>query len=400
MKRVMFVDDSPNVLSGLRRMLHKMSNEWEMEFAEDAHTALAMMAEKPFDAIISDMRMPEVNGAQLLREVAKLYPGTVRFILSGHSDHELILQSVGCTHQFLAKPCEPSQLIASIKNSFAIRGLLANEELKRQIANVPSLPTLPTTSTRLLQALASETVSLDTVAQIVAEDVGMTVKILQMVNSAFFGLPTHVDSPARAVSLLGIETVKALVLTAGVFEQFKIMPLESMSLESVYSHSMSVGVTAQKIARRLKLDKRIADDAMLAGMMHDIGKPILLMHFRNELSTALQIAAEQNISLHTAEERIMGVSHAEIGAYLLSLWGEPDSTVEAVLQHHHPSRSKSNCINALTMVHIANGLHCVDKYPDIQSWKKRALDESYLEALQLTDAVEELAASNLVEVTA
>ncbi|MGB5106306.1 MAG: response regulator [Candidatus Zixiibacteriota bacterium] len=400
MKRVMFVDDSPNVLSGLRRMLHKMSGEWEMEFAEDARTALAKMAEKPFDAVVSDMRMPDINGAQLLRQVADLYPGTVRFILSGHSDHDLILQSVGCTHQFLAKPCEPAQLIACIRNSFVIRGFLQDEELKRKIANVPSLPTLPATSSRLLEALASETISIDCVAKIVAEDVGMTAKILQMVNSAFFGLPTHVDSPTRAVSLLGIETIKALVLTAGVFEQFNIAPLENLSIESIYAHSMSVGVTAQKVARKLKLEKRLIDDAMLAGMMHDIGKPILMMHFRENLGAAMRITSEERAPMYAAEEKVMGVSHAEIGAYLLSLWGEPDSTVEAVLQHHHPSRVNNLTVNALTAVHLANALIHRIEYSDFDSWKTNALDWSYLEGLQLTAMVEDLLASNLVEITA
>ena len=397
MKRVMFVDDSPNVLSGLRRMLHKMSDEWEMEFAEDAHTALAKMAEKPFDAVISDMRMPEVNGAQLLQKVAELYPGTVRFILSGHSDQELILQSVSCTHQFLAKPCEPAQLISSIKNSFMIRGLLADEELKRQIACIPSLPTLPSTYNKLMAALGSETISLDTVARIVSEDVGMTAKILQMVNSAFFGLPTHVDSPLRAVSLLGVETIKALVLTAGVFDQFTISDLGNLSLERIYAHSMSVGVMAQKIARRLKLEKRLVDDAMLAGMMHDIGKPILLMHFRETLGSALKISAESQIPLYAAEEQVMGVSHAEIGAYLLSLWGEPDSTVEAVLQHHHPSRIANPRVNALTAVHLANALHEKANFADIEEWKKKALDWEYLSKIQLAAMVEDLAGTCTME---
>ena len=400
MKRVIFVDDSPNVLSGLKRMLHKMSDEWEMSFAEDARSALVMMAEKPYDAVISDMRMPEINGAQLLRQVAELYPDTVRFILSGHSDHELILQSVGCTHQFLAKPCEPAQLISSIRNSFAIRGLLANAELRRQIANVPSLPTLPATYHRLLEALGSETISLDTVARIVAEDIGMTTKILQRVNSAFFGLPTHVESPLRAVSLLGMETIKALVLTAGVFEQFNIAELNGVSLESVYSHSMKVGVTAQCIARKLKLEKRLLDDAMLAGMMHDIGKPILLMHFRENYAAAMTNTAQTGEPMHKTEAEILGVSHAEIGAYLLSLWGEPDSTVEAGWQHHQPRRVGSPKVNAVTTVQIANALHHRDRYDDINQWKSNELDMNYLRNIQLADMVDELAQGCTVEAQA
>src|SRR5262245_37814840 len=100
MKKILFVDDEPNVLQGLERMLRSMRHEWEMQFAMSGPAALERLAEQTFDVIVSDMRMPGMTGAQLLTEVSQRHPHIVRIILSGQADQEDILRSVGPTHQY------------------------------------------------------------------------------------------------------------------------------------------------------------------------------------------------------------------------------------------------------------------------------------------------------------
>lgn len=391
MKRILFVDDEPNVLNALKRMLHKMNGSWEMVFANNGKEALELLGKQRFDAIVSDMRMPEITGSQLLKKVKELHPGIVRFILSGHSDNELIMQSVGCTHQYLAKPCDPNLLVSTIENSFGLRELLADEELRNKIAEIPALPTLPETYTKLVSALGSDSTSIETVAKIVGTDIGMTAKVLHLVNSAFFGLPCRVDSTLRAVSFLGLETIKTLVLTVGIFEQFEVADIEGMSLEQIYSHSLAVGVTAQKVAQRLELEKRDIDDALMAGMTHDVGKPIMLIHFRDKLQSAIQLSRQKSIPLHQAERETLGVTHAEIGAYLLSLWGEQDPIVESVALHHRPSCNAQKTPNVLTAVHIANALQSRADFDDIEHWQATALDVVYLRELGIADRIPALA---------
>ena len=391
MKRIMFVDDSPQVLGGLKRMLYKMQGEWEMSFAESGREALETLATKEYDAIISDMRMPEMNGAQLLNKVKTNYPGMVRFILSGHSDHELIMQSVGCTHQYLAKPCEPDLLVSSIRSSFALRDMMLEDNLRRKIADIPNLPTVPETYRQLLKALNEENTSLETIANVVGRDVGMTTKILHLVNSAFFGLPRRVDSPHRAVSLLGLETIKALVLGAGVFEQFQMGGNEQAELEKIYMHSIAVGALAQKMAQELNLEKRLADDALLAGIMHDVGKPILLLHFPEKLREATKLMTSNSIPMWQAEQQVFGVSHAEIGAYLLSLWGEPDAIVEAVAFHHRPTAAIGTKLNSLTAVHLANVFQQRAASQATAETSMDSLDRNYLSQVGLLERISELA---------
>jgi len=387
-KRILFVDDQPNILAGLRRMLHKMQDEWEMEFCESGKEALATMEKQPFDLVVSDMMMPEMNGAQLLKKVRELYPGTVRFILSGHSDRELILQSVGYAHQYIAKPCDADKLKHYLNSSSGLRQILSNPELHARIARVKTLPSPPDIYNQIVLELQSETASIDSIAKLISKDVSISAKLLQIVNSAFFGLPQHVESVAKAVNYLGLNTVQGLVLSAGVHDQLKDAAIPEALLESIFNHSMAVGGHAKKIAVEIGLQQRDTEDALIAGLLHDIGKLVMLANFKDEMSAAIKLAQEKSIEPCLAEKEILGANHGEIGAHLLSLWGLHDPILEAVAFHHNPQHTTEPTKNILTTVHIANAIdNC--KPGDGDEFLS-ALDAEYLEALDLIDQVSHL----------
>ena len=155
-KRLLFVDDEPNVLSGLKRSLHAMRAEWDMEFVDSANAALAALEKQPYDAIISDMRMPLMDGADLLEEVKKRYPDTVRMILSGQSSRGAVFRSISPAHQFLAKPCDPQKLGSRLKQAFATRDLLSNQSVKTVVSRMRSLPSLPTLYGEVMAELQRE----------------------------------------------------------------------------------------------------------------------------------------------------------------------------------------------------------------------------------------------------
>ncbi len=384
---ILFVDDDPSILSGLRRMMHPFRDEYEMFFANSGPEALDMMGQKPSDIVISDMRMPGMNGAELLHKIYDQYPGTIRFILSGHSDRTLIMQSVGFAHQYLAKPCDPESLRNSINRSLTLQNLLANPYLHRCIADIKSLPTPPLLYKELVFELQSEEVSVKGIGDIISRDIGMTAKLLQIVNSAFFGLPTHVEDVVRAVNLLGLDTVRALVLTVGIFEQSQVPPMQSISVDSIYQHSLSVGTAAKRLAKAIGLDQRQADEALMAGMMHDIGQLVCLIHLREELQEVLEATRQKRLALYRAEIEIIGVSHADIGAHLLSLWGLPTAIVEAVAFHHNPADHFYPKPSALTAVHLANAfMHQIANNDNIN----RYLDIEYISRLGLTARLDEL----------
>ncbi len=351
MRRVLFVDDEPRILEGLRRMLRPQRAEWDMAFAPGGAAALALMEATPFDVIVSDMRMPGIDGAALLTRVRDLYPEVVRIVLSGHTEMATALQVVPVAHQFLAKPCDAEMLRVGIERACHLKGLLHDEAIRRTVGAVGDIPSIPRIYEALTNALMDADVSLAKIAKIVEQDVGICAKILQLVNSAFFGISHSMTNIQNAVSYLGINTLRSLVLSVEIFRTFTPQrKIEGFSLEAMHRHAQ---LTAQ-IARRLPMPKHLIDIAMVAGMLHDVGKLILAWKLPDRFEKALMEASASQIPLYQAEERLEGFGHAEIGAYLLGLWGLPYTVVEAVALHHRPNRVPHQGFDAISAVYAAN----------------------------------------------
>jgi putative nucleotidyltransferase with HDIG domain len=389
-RRILFVDDQQAILDGLKRVLRKMTDQWDMEFVTNGGVALERMAQQPFDLIVTDMIMPQMNGVELLREVRKLYPETVRFVLSGHSDRELILQATGFAHRYLAKPCDPEALRDHLHNSLGLRELLNSEQLHARISSISTLPAVPHIYRQLVEELQSEMPSVQRIASLISGDIGITAKMLHMVNSAFFGLPTRVTNVLQAVNLLGLDTVQGLVLAAGLMGEFEQQPGKAAIVERIYKHSLLVGTLAQKTVKLLQLDKRTAEDALMAGLLHDIGKLVLLVHLSAEQQSIEQIASVQGLSFLEAEIAVLGVTHATIGAHLLSLWGLPDSIVEAVAYHHTPSDLSNPRLSVLTAVYLASQLADAPDGSELSN-PEAHFDMEYLRTLGITDILPRLA---------
>lgn len=351
MRRVLFVDDEQRILEGLRRMLRPQRHEWEMAFAPGGEAALAMMEASPFDVIVSDMRMPGIDGAALLCHVREHYPQMVRIVLSGHTELSTALRVVPVAHQFLAKPCDAEVLRVAIERACHLRALLNDESIRRTVTALGDLPSLPRTYEALTKALADADTPLLTVAKIIEQDVGISAKVLQLVNSAFFGVSHAITNIQSAVSYLGVNTLKNLVLSVEIFRAFKPQKeLPGFSLEKLQHHAQ---LTTQ-IAGRLPVPKHLCDIAIVAGMLHDVGKLILAWKMSEHFEKVLAESLVAGCPVYTIEERLDGFSHAEIGAYLLGLWGLPYTIVEGVALHHGPNRVPHQNFDAISAVHAAN----------------------------------------------
>jgi HD-like signal output (HDOD) protein/CheY-like chemotaxis protein len=375
--QIVFVDDEPLVLQGLQRSMRSMRNEWDMAFLDNAAAALAFMAEAPVSVIVSDMRMPVMNGAQLLGEVMKRHPKTVRLILSGHADQELILQCVGSTHQFLSKPCDPEQLRATVRRAMDLEANLKNEGLQQLVGRMEHLPSVPSLYSEIVDKMHDPEVVLEDVGAIIAKDAGMTAKVLKLVNSAFFGLRREVSSPAEAVSYLGLDTIKSLVLSMHAFSQFETASAAGFSLAAVWNHSMATAAAAKQITQIEANDRKMMDEAFVAGLLHDAGKIALAFNFPDEYTKVMAQTQTNSGDLIRAEQEILGANHADVAGYLLGLWGLPTPVVEAIALHHHPNITRNDNFSPLTAVHIANAL--LNTGPD----QAPALDLKYLDRLHL-----------------
>jgi len=353
---ILFVDDEPLVLQGLQRMLRPMRNEWEMEFATGGPAALERMAQASFDVVVADMRMPGMNGVELLNEVLKRHPQTVRLILSGHADEELIMKCVGITHQYLSKPCDPEALKAAVNRAFTVGVCLNNPRLKELVCKVDRLPSVPSLYMEMVEQLKDPEVDLSAIASTISKDIAMTAKILKLVNSAFFGLRRGITNADEAVAYLGVNTLKTLVLSIHAFAQFEGKRNGKFSLEQLWAHSLQVAGAARLIARAEDAPARLVEEAFVAGMLHDAGQLVLATNLGSQYDAVIAQAHASRSPLESAEAAAFGTTHAEVGGYLLGLWGLPVPVVEAIALHHQPSLSQATGFSALTAVHVAEAL--------------------------------------------
>jgi putative nucleotidyltransferase with HDIG domain len=353
-KQILFIDDEPNILEGLRRMLRRECSEWGMQSATSGAKALEIMDAKPIDLIITDMRMPEMDGADLLREVKRRHPGVIRVVLSGQADSDLAMKAVGVAHQFISKPCDSETLKTVINRAVSLRALLTGSSLKDIISEMGTLPSVPALYLEMTEELQSLEPSIQKVGQIIARDPGMTAKVLQLTNSAFFGLRRRIADPADAVAYLGLNCIQHLFLAVHAFSQFTPPVTSTFSIDLLWEHSLSTAALAKAIAEEEEAVKYIAQEAFTAGLLHDIGKLIFADRVAGRHAEAANLARMNSIPLWRAEHQVFSVTHAEVGAYLLGVWGLPDGIVEAVAYHHHPMDSANKPFCALTAVHAAD----------------------------------------------
>jgi putative nucleotidyltransferase with HDIG domain len=353
---MLFVDDNPNVRGGLERMLWSMRKEWDIAFAGSGAEALEAMARKPCDVIVTDMRMPAMNGADLLEKVRDRYPTTLRIVLTGQSDEEALLKSVVPAHRFLSKPCDAKMLKDAVSRAGHLRDLLHSNEIRAVVSRIGSLPSLPTLYARLIEEVKSPDCSIDRVAEIIRQDVAMTAKVLQLVNSAFFGLPRHVSSIRHATNIIGVNTIKDLALLVKAFSEFEGSEDIKALIDRTLNHSLDVACLARRIMEIEEGDKEIADATFMVALLHDVGKLVLATGFDPTYGSVAREAAAQGVACWKAEQGAFGASHAEVGAHLLTLWGLPDATVEGVAFHHDPAAAIPEGFGPLIAVHAANAL--------------------------------------------
>jgi putative nucleotidyltransferase with HDIG domain len=388
MKRILFVDDEPKILEALQRMLRPQRNEWEMAFAPGGEAALAMLEAESFDVIVSDMRMPGVDGAALLETVREKYPGMLRVILSGYTELEASFRAVPVAHQFLLKPCDPDALRIAIERATSLLQALNSKMLTGLVGSLQDLPSVPRAFAELRDALSDPETSLERVVKIVEQDVAICAKVLQLVNSAFFGVTREVSDIRTAVSYLGISILQNLVLSLEAFRCFQPnKSIPGFSLEQFHEHSQ----LAAKIAAAAPGKSKAGGVAVGAALLHDIGKLVIAERAPQPFARAIRGAQEEKRPLYAVEEQLIGVSHAEVGAYLLSLWGLPYPLVEAVAHHHHPGRVPHDKLGVVPVVYLCNLLahEHENRSPSQPGLITEEIDANIVAEAGLTEQIEE-----------
>lgn len=332
-QRVLFVDDEAAILDALRAVLRPQRREWDMVFAVGGPAGLQEVEKSKFDVVVTDMRMPVLDGAALLTRVKQLQPHAIRIVLSGQTDPQTALKSVFTAHQFLAKPCDTEKLRNVVKRCCDLNSLLSAEEFKSLAADVSVLPSAPTTYLAISKALADPNAGIGDVARIVEREPVLCAKVLQVANSAFFGLPRAVSSVSQAATYLGTLALRDLTLAMETMAAGHASRLPAARYKQFQVNALAVGLLGR---RWYGADRRKGDDAFVAGMLRDMGHLVL--------------AAQGGGASAPLEQ------HAALSAYLLGLWGIPHPVLEAVAFHEHPERVAHDSLEVMDVVHLMDAI--------------------------------------------
>jgi putative nucleotidyltransferase with HDIG domain len=352
--RVLFATDDPSALRAFRTAFPPQQREWETVVARGGTEALKRLEGDPFDALVADARLSGTPCPDVLLEARRRHPPTARIVLADASSAAELVRLVALAHRVLPKPFDPAELRGCVQRAFALRELLHSPALASVVGRMSSVPALSTVYARIAEELTMPDFSLAAVGDLVSQDVAIAARLIQMANSALVGLRKPTANPYQAVRILGADLTRTLVLAADLFSRYNPQALRPFSIESLWEHSQAVAELAAAIAFDVRADERVVREAALGGLLHDIGQLTLASHLSGPYKEVLSLTRIEGLPNVEAEARVLGTTHAEVGAYLLGLWGLPDGVVEAVAWHHHPGKCPGTAFTALTAVHVAD----------------------------------------------
>lgn len=362
-RRVLFVDDEQSILQALARMLRPLRHDLQPEFVESGKEALALLAERPFDVVVADMRMPGMDGATFLAEVQKRHPHLIRIIFSGNSETEAAMRALPVAHQFLAKPCEAEQVRSVIARAVGLQELLSDRELRSLISGIKKLPAQPKIFMELTALLADPGSGALEIAKLVKRDPMLCAKLLHVVNSAFFGVPRRTASIEMAINYLGTTMLRAITLATAV--NTTLGP-RARKIGYDFDAAQAEAILAAHLAGQMFDNRALAQDAYAAALLQNLGEVLLLIERTDDFGRVTVHAREHGIQLYEAEKQLGVVSHAHVGAYLLGAWGLPGNIVEAVAHHHDPLAMPHDTFDLVDAVFAATLLarHYLASDPD------------------------------------
>lgn len=376
MKRVLFVDDNETVLNTYRNVFSRKKDEWQCFFAIDVMDAIDILAYAEIDIIISDLDMPLYNGAQLLTYVQGRFPGITRIIFSGSHDVKQNMQTVNCAHRFISKPHTIADIEAVIEQIYHLYRTLIDAKTRYILNGITNLPALPSVYYEIIEEFSKEDYSLSVIAELISSDIGLTVEILKMVNSAYFGLNETISSAHQAVTLLGGEIVKGLILTAHISRSFTLEE-QTFSIETWEDHSLLTGIFCKAIAEYENMSKDQTELAFVCGILHDVGRIILATAFPEKYQKVVEISTATKRPLEEVEKEVIGATHSTVGAYLLGLWGLPNTLVESVATHHTPSKFHGEERDFVQILHLAD-LFTYEMVPSFNTSGIEQVEKSFM----------------------
>jgi HD-like signal output (HDOD) protein len=334
--RILMVNESETWLQEIRRTFWQKHRHWEVLLAHGADEAMLALKRDLVDVLITGMQLPGINGAELLHQVRELQPGVVRILMVEAEQAEQAEQSEGDLHRLFITPVEPAFLISVVESLDSEDDEECVRAIRTAVGGLGHLPSLPSLYSELVALLQREDAGMKEVARLVRKDPSMAGQVLKTANSVHFSGGRSVAELGQAVAMLGVDSLRSLVLFRGIVSGFKTPKPAGLDLEQVWFHSFEVAAGTRKLVM-LEGESGLADRAFSAGLLHDIGLVVFAMEPTGRYRAVLEQAQVSRVPLAVLEHETFGVDHAQLGAHLLSLWGLPPAFCRPVREHHAPS---------------------------------------------------------------
>lgn len=353
---VLFVDDQKTLLNAVERIVRKQAKDWDVHFSDSAASAIEILKTHTINVVVSDMRMPEMDGVELLDHVKDEYPNIIRFILSGYSKTDRTLDAVRVAHQYFIKPFSTKELIDALELTHTLYKRIRNPGLQGIIASIDRLPTPRKIYYEISTELNNPHTTIEKISTIIASDTAITGKVLQVVNSAFFGRSQRVDSIDESVGILGLEAVRSLVLVAGIASDHAEILNGLISIDLYSRHCMEVALLCRWISKELGYSPQQRDTLFTVGLLHDIGKLILIKKYSEFYLENGWKEDPYKTKLHITQIEKLADDHAAIGAALIALWGIPTPIVNTIAYYAEPAANENDEDYFSCILHVADGI--------------------------------------------
>jgi putative nucleotidyltransferase with HDIG domain len=383
--RVMFVGEDHELWPELLRSPDR--ENWRFTFAHGADEALVALDEQDYDAVVANLKLPGISGAELLQEIRSRRPDIWRFLRAQPDEVANCSGWAGAAHQVIDLPVGVEDIQTRLNLAFTNQVWKPSPVAETLLSTCPLLPSPPKLYYKMVDLLSSPTASLERIGELIEQDAPMAAKMLQLVNSAIFALQLKVNRASDAVLYLGVETTKAVVLMAHTVSSFQSIKRIALPAEKILAHSFHVAKYARWIAQQECPRGQTSDQAFTAGLLHDIGKFLLAANRGEAYARAIEYATKGPMTLQQAEVDFFGVDHAELGGCLLASWGIPQPIVDAVAMHHKPTWLNDSGFAPVTAVHAANVL-ANEQHPIELGFAQSELDLDYIEAGGFSEAIE------------
>jgi len=378
-RNILMVGNQATEVPDLCQAMPSVAPRWDWQLATTGMAALDALTREEFDAVVTDMRLDDLSGLQLLNQVMSQWPKAHRIILADPGELDALLRCVGGLHQFLARPCEAKRLSTMLSRAFRLDLWLPNVTVRRLLGRLPTLPSAAPDYHATIDDL--ERGRLDAAAARIETDPAMAAKILQLANSAAYGPPLDEANARRAATELGLANRRHTVLLAHTYSEFRDLKAAGFDVTVFVDHARKTSRVARRIAEMEAATEAAADQAALAGLLHNLGKLALAVNLPDKQVEVSSLLKQGQKTGWEAEQEVFGATHGEVGGSLLALWGLPMQVIEAVAFHHHPACFLSQSFSPLTAVHVAN---VMVNATSLEQARER-LDLRYLATVQAED---------------